>query len=166
MRTPNETPGLAHERAPARSKPSSDLSPVSASLQIVSSAANSVPLCLKYKGISELYNVLYLSPNINTRTIYSIVLLMHRGHICDPSLKGPGAYGSHMWGGHKSALTDTSTISTTYLNVYTINVLCVHIYQYVLFLGVTCAHTYFVGGSNGDKIRLTFSVWGLPSWKY
>ena len=52
MRTPNETPGLAQDRAPAESKPSSDLSSVSTSLQIVSSAVNNLPLCLKYKGTS------------------------------------------------------------------------------------------------------------------
>ena len=42
MRTLNETPGLAQDRAPARSKPSSDLSSFSTSLQIVSSAVTAV----------------------------------------------------------------------------------------------------------------------------
>ena len=159
MRTPNGT----QERAPVRSKPSSDLSPVSTSLQIVSSSANSLPLCLKCKVISvRMYSLLSWTISLNTiRFIPNInnigqcippVLLMHRGHICDPSLKGPGAYGSHMWGRHKLVLTDTSTIFTTDLNVYTCSMCSYNIISVRIIPGVTCAHTYFVGETASRQV--------------
>ena len=71
---------------------------------------------------------------------------------------------------------DTKVSSLTQVGPYHIHNIfeCLYMFYVVIYISKYYSWGLHVptlilsggGGSNGDKIRLTFSLWGLPSWKY